>query len=1756
MQLTCGDGTTEPPADPNRAPEPVGTIPNQEVAYNALGSVNVAEYFRDPDGDPLAFSAATSDAGVAAVTVAGSMVTTRAVSRGTETVTVTATDPAGLTASQRFDAMVPNEGPEAVGGIADQRLEVGDSLAIGVAAHFTDPEGDPLAFSATSSDTLVARVEVDGDSVRLVALAKGMATVTVTARDPAGVAADQSFTVTVPNRAPFVAETIPADSALLGDTLDLVLNPYFADPDGDSLGFSAESSDPVVAMARVTGRTLVVVPVVPGRATITVTASDPEGLSAAQSFEVMAVNPNRAPVAVGEISDRLIHVGATDSLNVSTYFSDPDGDSLSYTAETSRRIRVAVAAHGDIIALKAVSVGSSTITVTARDPDGLPARQRFRAVVEPVPTPDLVVGTPTIDRDSVEVEGEFTLTAVVRNQGEGKSTSSTTLRFVHSNNPRITASDSLLGTHQVGRLDTAAMNVGSLTVHAPATPGTYYYGACVEALENEAEAGNNCSSAASIRVWQPNRAPHPAGTIPLQETAYGDSSLVNLPRYFRDPDGDSLRFTAMSSDTAIAWVAVTGSVAVVRGRSRGTATITVTATDPGGLSARQVFGALVPNRGPEPTGAIDDRRLVVDDSVMIGVSVYFTDPESDSLTLSAESSDLMVTSVGVSGDSLRLVALAEGTATVTVTARDPAGEVAVQRFRVIVDPVPAPDLVVDAPTVDRDSVEVEGEFTLTAVVRNQGEGKSTSSTTLRFVHSNNPRITASDSLLGTHQVGRLDTAAMSVGSLMVHAPATPGTYYYGACVEALENEAEAGNNCSSAASIRVWQPNRAPHPAGTIPLQETAYGDSSLVNLPRYFRDPDGDSLRFTAMSSDTAIARVAVTGSVAVVRGRSRGTATITVTATDPGGLSARQEFGALVPNRGPEPTGVIDDRQLVVGDSVMIGVSVYFSDPESDSLTLSAESSDLMVTSVGVSGDSLRLVALAEGTATVTVTARDPAGEVAVQRFRVIVDPVPAPDLVVDAPTVDRDSVKVEGEFTLTAVVRNQGNADAQSATLRYYESSDADVTPDDRDLGTGAVTALGPGESSELSMQVSAPSEVGTRYYGACVDAPSTEIHTGNNCSAGVPVRFRPPNHKPEPGDSFRARSMEPGNRVRFDLARFFTDPDGDSLRFAAASSDSAIVAVSVSRGALTIEARALGSATIEVTAQDVTTRAPGGLTASQSFEVTVRVRPRPDLVVDLTQDSFAIGPQQSFLVRAVVRNEGTRDVPSGTTVRFFLASDTTIGPDDSEIGTATLGPVAAPGQQTVSVTLASAADAGVYYYGACVDAVTDESSRDNNCSGALVVVVDELKRPNRGPTATGFRDITDAEPGQRYRGALEEVFTDPDGDPLDYSAESSDDAVARPEIAGDTLFLYTLGYGTATITVTATDPGGLSATTDFEVSVPEPCTGFCILRGFTPTVTDAQRARIHAAADRWEAILAATELSDVDLGDGFKCVNLNLPDGIVVDDHLFIAHVRPIDGPGGTLASAGFCEQRADGFPTVSRAVFDAFDIEVLVSEGMLADVAFHELAHGLGYIHGRFNSLGLLNTGTEPHFTGSGARAAFDAAGGAAYSGPKVPMAPDLSHWSESVFDVEMMTPLLEIGVPQPVSAITLQAMADLGYSVNVGLASSYTLPSARPPLAAMGQPRRVFDLSGDVDQGPVTIRGPDGQVVDVIPPPPGYAPPPAPSHKVTIDLRSRRPVGRPPESLGPLDPAATAPDPPRAAASLYVSWVRDPDPVVRRRPTR
>ena len=90
-----------------------------------------------------------------------------------------------------------NRPPEPVGTVPPQALaESGPPLGLPMEAWFSDPDDDPLTFAAASSDAVAVAAFASGGTVWLVPGAAGTATVTVTARDPGGLAATQAMTVT------------------------------------------------------------------------------------------------------------------------------------------------------------------------------------------------------------------------------------------------------------------------------------------------------------------------------------------------------------------------------------------------------------------------------------------------------------------------------------------------------------------------------------------------------------------------------------------------------------------------------------------------------------------------------------------------------------------------------------------------------------------------------------------------------------------------------------------------------------------------------------------------------------------------------------------------------------------------------------------------------------------------------------------------------------------------------------------------------------------------------------------------------------------------------------------------------------------------------------------------------------------------------------------------------------------------------------------------------------------------------------------------------------------------------------------------------------------------------------------------------------------------------------------------------------------------------------------------------------------------
>ena len=110
----------------NRQPVAVGVIAAQTLTVGgAAATVDVSDSFSDPDGDALTFSAVSGDTSVAAVSALDSMVEITPKAAGSATVTVTATDPGGLSAEQTIDVAVAQPTTDVYRPLAGLRVSVG-----------------------------------------------------------------------------------------------------------------------------------------------------------------------------------------------------------------------------------------------------------------------------------------------------------------------------------------------------------------------------------------------------------------------------------------------------------------------------------------------------------------------------------------------------------------------------------------------------------------------------------------------------------------------------------------------------------------------------------------------------------------------------------------------------------------------------------------------------------------------------------------------------------------------------------------------------------------------------------------------------------------------------------------------------------------------------------------------------------------------------------------------------------------------------------------------------------------------------------------------------------------------------------------------------------------------------------------------------------------------------------------------------------------------------------------------------------------------------------------------------------------------------------------------------------------------------------------------------------------------------------------------------------------------------------------------
>ena len=784
-------------------------------------------------------------------------------------------------------------------------------------------------------------------------------------------------------------------------------------------------------------------------------------------------------------------------------------------------------------------------------------------VTVPVPEPkrpDLVVTSPRVSDSGPAAGAQFTLSATVRNDGEGTA-AATTLRYYRSTDATITRSDTALETVAIAGLAGSGSSSQSVELTAPSSPGTYYYGACVDPVTDESDTTNNCST--SVRVDVPEPVAQSVEVTPRQVTLAALGNTAELTARVLDAQGNEIPGEAVSwysRSPEVATVDAAGMVtAVANGRAKvvasasgvsGVTTVTVyqravtVDIDPGEVELTSVGDtALLTLRAFDANGhEVPDAGDVMSwawRSANPNVAIVTTSPDID-LRATVRAVGTGTTTVTVTADGGRL----SGTATVTVT-EEGKPDLEILSIETLVGGV--------GNTYPLEAFQVE------VSVLNDGDGPS-EATTLRIYRSADTTVDTSDTEVGMAPVAGLAASEDADTAIRVNSPSAPGTYYYGACVDAVAGESDTSNNCSSAARVTVAEPGRPPDLVVVSPsisdsspnagaeftlsatVRNRGEGPSSATTLRYYLSSSDRIS------TGDHEVGMAAVAGLAA--GGESRQSATLAAPTevrtyyygacvdTVPRESEPYNNCSPAVPLVPRRPDLVarspsISKTALDTGEEFTLSATVHNQgDGDAAATTLRYYLARRFLTTYV--DNEVGAVAVAElvpaGSSEKSLTTTAPTDPRAEHFYRACVDAPPhetdkrnnctawvryylsnpqgRPDLAPSMLGVQPgDGIPPGHPVAFFPSVGNYGDRKSAPTTLRWYITTDSEhdseetgspVFTPENEIRTYAVGELYPWTASSDSwFPPPAPEETGYYQYGLCVDPVPGETERLDNC-----------------------------------------------------------------------------------------------------------------------------------------------------------------------------------------------------------------------------------------------------------------------------------------------------------------------------------------------------------------------------------------------------------------------------------------------------------------------------------------------------------------------------------------------------------------------------------------------------------------------------------------------------------------------------------
>ncbi len=656
-------------------PIPVVDTPVGPIEAVDAEEILIPTMFSDPDGDDLTYSVSGLPTGLMIDPNTGEITGTidnsasqgGPNSDGVYTITVTADDGEGGTETDTFTLTVTNPAPDAVD---DAYMGDEDTVFTGnvVTASDSDPDGDALIVSevdgvagnigmaVAGTDGGLFTIDANGDisfdpNGEFEDLDVGeTATTTITYQvsDGEGGFDTASVTMTIQgvNDAPIVTGTLTPQTGVDGAALfPFDASTAFEDVDGESLSYSSPDMPSWMSINPVTGEITGTPPAdasqggpnSDGVYTVTVVGTDPDGEAVSTTVTYTFTNP--APVVDTAIGPQTALDGET--VTIPSMISDPDGDTLTYSATDLPAGLSIDPDTGEITGTLDNSAsqggpnndGIHVITVIADDGEGGTITDVFVLTVTN-PAPDAVDDAFTGDEDTI-----------------------------FSGNV-ITASDSDpdVDTLFVSEVDGVAGNVGMVvtgtdgglfTIDANGDisfdsngefEGLDVGETATTTITYEVSDGEDGFDTATVTmtIQGVNDAPVVTGTLTPQTGVDGAALLpFDASTAFEDVDGETLAFT---SPDIPSWMTINPATGEITGtppadasqggpNSDGVYTVTVVGTDPDGEAVSTTVTYTFTNPAPVVDTAIGPQAAV--DGETVSIPSMISDPDGDTLTYSA-----------------------------------------------------------------------------------------------------------------------------------------------------------------------------------------------------------------------------------------------------------------------------------------------------------------------------------------------------------------------------------------------------------------------------------------------------------------------------------------------------------------------------------------------------------------------------------------------------------------------------------------------------------------------------------------------------------------------------------------------------------------------------------------------------------------------------------------------------------------------------------------------------------------------------------------------------------------------------------------------------------------------------------------------------------------------------------------------------------------------------------------------------------------